>query len=279
MHRPFMVQVAQELRREGLQLMYMRVPMSRNRPPLPVDLEELHNSAFAGGPDVKANEFVVIAKSASTSTSCAYVAHFLEIVLAAVEDSTSDFPPGSSSPRGLSPSLLEPSPAGSSLDRPSIPRLMGEGELASGANPRRPSRPVAERISNSTISNLCRHVQPPLLCPVFHSTVTSCEITCFCILYVIAWMLSKSFTRLFGFDKLLYRWAKSLGWIDHSVILHRSHLCLHSWVADCNVLMLLCAAQSLHAPELSQTIDVGNAHVADRCSNMRWQPMAVTQDK
>lgn len=166
------LQVAAKLREEGLDVRYHRVPLSRTRTPAPLDLQELHNAAFAGGPDLENVRFVVMAKSASTSTSSAFVAHFLALVLAAVEErrerggeltSVDGGSRRTTAHGGSSPDLAGSSAEGRSPDGLSLSQLA----LSDGASPqggRRHTRvssaaPV-ERLTNSTVSNLCRCVLP-----------------------------------------------------------------------------------------------------------------------
>jgi hypothetical protein len=175
-----MMQVERQLRHEGLQLVYQRVPLSRNRPPAPVDLQELHNSAFAGGPDVDTTNFVVMSKSASTSTSCAFVAHFLELVLDAVGDRALDsLPLEYSSPGGLSPNLLGSSAEGCSPEGGWMLRHAADGDASQARTRRRQSRPAAERVSNSTISNVCRHVH--IHCLLIESRVLCLHVYCYAL--------------------------------------------------------------------------------------------------
>lgn len=85
-----LLQVLQQLRAEGNKVWYRRLPLSRNRTPDASDLDILHSCAFAAasasdtgvGKDVK---FLLVARAAATSTSTSFAAHFLGLVLAALD--------------------------------------------------------------------------------------------------------------------------------------------------------------------------------------------------
>ena len=78
------MQAAEHVRQEGLNVHYRRVPLSRNRTPAALDMQELHSAVLSAGPQLENVKFVVLARSASTSTSSSFVAHFLALYMNAL---------------------------------------------------------------------------------------------------------------------------------------------------------------------------------------------------
>ena len=168
-----------QLQAEGFAVQYRRVPLSRNRTPAALDLQELHNAFFAAGPDPQDVRYLVVARSAATSTSSSFVAHFLALCFSALDESGAGADaPSRSVAGGVLPSVASIQLAGSSgdgvsgqqrggdhRDSRSPERLMRGTDPADAAGASPPLADLrrhastggtAERLANSTISNLCR---------------------------------------------------------------------------------------------------------------------------
>ena len=176
------VQVMQHIQGEGYAVRYRRVPLSRNQTPAPQDLQELHNSLFAGGQSLDSVHFVIIARNAATSTSSSYVAHFLALCIGAIRrhahDSDSDSSSGglvsrqsSALPRVLEGLSLDPTDHGTSgRDTPnfggsrSLSCSTPGQALRTETSPQKSCRRHVsmgghlpeERLSHATIGNVCR---------------------------------------------------------------------------------------------------------------------------
>jgi hypothetical protein len=186
-----LLQVAEQLREEGLQVHYRRVPLSRNRTPVALDLQELHNSVFVGGPDLENVKFVVVARAASTSTSSSFVAHFLATCIDAAEEHAAHGGVLRCKSGGLHASSWagaeEPASPGQQVplladEGRSAVALMGsasQGNVASSPVWRAVTRTCKsmdgsqDRLANSTISNLCRCAASDLSLVVVMQRVTS----------------------------------------------------------------------------------------------------------
>lgn len=176
--RVYNVQAVAQLQAEGHAVHYRRVPLSRNRTPAALDLQELHNAFFAAGTDTRNVRYLIVARSAATSTSSSFVAHFLAVCSNALDEFEAAAHAASQSAAGellagVASMQLESSPAGHGElnggndggGARSPERLMSGSLLAAGASPplADPRRHAStggttERLANSTISNLCRCV-------------------------------------------------------------------------------------------------------------------------
>lgn len=80
------LQVVSSIAKGGASLWYRRMPLSRNRTPSHQDLSELHEGAFCADGSTENVQYVIIARAAASSTSACFAAHFLCVVLDAVQE-------------------------------------------------------------------------------------------------------------------------------------------------------------------------------------------------
>jgi hypothetical protein len=177
----YTLQAAEHIRSEGLKLCYRRVPLSRNRTPVAIDVQELHNAFLCAGDDLANSKFLVLSRSASTSTSSSFVAHFLAMCINAQEEHSAGVRQSMGAlPHDMASLALASSPGVLTvliperrLGEPALQAdgsrspdaLMRSGRPQNGQSPllRPPRRGASvgaapQRLANSTISNLCRCV-------------------------------------------------------------------------------------------------------------------------